>query len=106
MRAAYACADLALSRSGAGTVFEILALKKPSILVPLEGQTRGDQVENAKYFQEKKVCRVLRQADLVSLLGEIEEALVDEKLKHSLATFSYPLGNENILHEVRQAVKR
>ena len=106
MGAAYACADLVLSRSGAGTVFEILALKKPSILVPLEGQTRGDQVENAEYFQAKKVCRVLRQADLVSLLGEIEEALVDEKLKHSLATFSYPLGNENILHEIRQAVKR
>ena len=50
MGMAYACADLVISRAGAGTVFELLALKKPSILVPLEGQTRGDQVENAAYF--------------------------------------------------------
>ncbi len=104
MGAAYACADLVLSRAGAGTVFELLALKKPSILVPLEGQTRGDQMENAAYFEKKGVCRVLRQSDLDCLAVEIEEALSDEKLKRNLAVFSYPLGNENLLHEIRQTV--
>lgn len=106
MGAAYACADLVISRAGAGTVFELLALKKPSILVPLEGQTRGDQAENAEYFQKKGVCRVLRQTDLDCLATEIEEALADEKLKRNLAVFSYPLGNENLLHEIRKTVKR
>lgn len=106
MGAAYACADLVISRAGAGTVFELLALKKPSVLVPLEGQTRGDQKENAAYFAQKGVCRVLKESELSSLYETIEETMADEEMKRKLAVFSYPTGNENALYEIRQAAKR
>jgi UDP-N-acetylglucosamine--N-acetylmuramyl-(pentapeptide) pyrophosphoryl-undecaprenol N-acetylglucosamine transferase len=106
MGAAYACADLVISRAGAGTVFELLALKKPAILVPLEGQTRGDQRENAEYFAKKGVCRVLKESELTTLYEQIEETMADEGMKRRLAVLSYPTGNENALFEIRRAAKQ
>lgn len=102
MGAAYAAADLVISRAGSNAVFEILALKKPAILVPLEGQTRGDQAENAAYFQKKKLCRVLKQSELDFLPEAIEDALRDEELVSALAVSDFSGGNANILHEIRR----
>ena len=98
MGAAYAAADLVISRAGAGTVFEILALKKKAILIPLEGQTRGDQVENANYFARQGLCKVLKQSELDSLPQTIESVLQDEHLKKRLDEHSFPSGNQTILH--------
>lgn len=48
-----AASDLVVGRSGAGTVWEAASLGRPMILIPLCGPgTRGDQVENAAYFEE------------------------------------------------------
>ena len=48
-----ASADLVLCRSGAGTIWECKFLKKPMVLIPFRGSgTRGDQVENARLFEE------------------------------------------------------
>jgi UDP-N-acetylglucosamine--N-acetylmuramyl-(pentapeptide) pyrophosphoryl-undecaprenol N-acetylglucosamine transferase len=49
-----AAAELILCRSGAGTIWENKSLNKPMVLVPLpaSGTSRGDQVENARLFQE------------------------------------------------------
>lgn len=45
--------DIAISRAGANTIFELLALNIPSILIPLGiNQSRGDQIENARYFEK------------------------------------------------------
>lgn len=47
-------ADIAVSRAGAGALWECAVLKKPMVLIPLCGAgTRGDQVDNAKYFESK-----------------------------------------------------
>ncbi|MDR1389767.1 MAG: undecaprenyldiphospho-muramoylpentapeptide beta-N-acetylglucosaminyltransferase [Treponema sp.] len=55
-----AAAELVAGRSGAGTVWECAAAGKPMVLVPLAGQgTRGDQLENARYFNEKGAALVL-----------------------------------------------
>lgn len=49
----YAIADLVVSRAGSGSIFELLALHKPMILVPLPSSaSRGDQIENARVFEE------------------------------------------------------
>lgn len=102
MGSAYACADLVVCRAGAGAIFELLALRKPAVLVPLEGQTRGDQLQNAEYFREKGLCRVLRQADLDFLETEIERALRDERLKQNLCANTFAVGNANVLYEIRR----
>ncbi|MDR3123539.1 MAG: undecaprenyldiphospho-muramoylpentapeptide beta-N-acetylglucosaminyltransferase [Treponema sp.] len=47
-----AAAELVLGRSGAGAVWEAAAVGKPMALVPLRGSgTRGDQAENAAFFE-------------------------------------------------------
>lgn len=43
----YAAADLVVSRSGAGTVAELAALRKPAVLVPLPSSAGGHQKANA-----------------------------------------------------------
>ena len=101
MGAMYACADLVIARAGSGTVFEILALKKPSVLIPLEGQTRGDQLENAEYFAQKGLCVVLRQKQLAQLTETIEKTLQNAELKERLLSSQYTSGNATILRELR-----
>jgi UDP-N-acetylglucosamine--N-acetylmuramyl-(pentapeptide) pyrophosphoryl-undecaprenol N-acetylglucosamine transferase len=47
-------AELIICRGGAGTIWECAALKKPMVIIPLRasGTSRGDQVENARVFEE------------------------------------------------------
>lgn len=72
-----ALADLVVSRAGANSIFEFQALNKPMVLVPLSQGSRGDQVVNAKAFEEKGLALVLAEKDLTSesLLFTCEEAL-------------------------------
>ncbi|MBO4940015.1 MAG: UDP-N-acetylglucosamine--N-acetylmuramyl-(pentapeptide) pyrophosphoryl-undecaprenol N-acetylglucosamine transferase [Clostridia bacterium] len=100
MGALYAAADLVVSRAGSGTVFEILALKKPAVLIPLEGQTRGDQLENARYFAEKGLCTILRQNELFSLPNVLQTAMHDTALKERLLSSQFISGNPAILREI------
>jgi len=47
----YALADIVVSRAGANTLFELLAMSKPNLLIPLPSSTsRGDQILNAESF--------------------------------------------------------
>lgn len=49
----YSACDIALSRAGAGVIFELLALAKPMLLIPLSKKcSRGDQIENAELFEK------------------------------------------------------
>ena len=58
----YAAADIVLGRSGAGTVAELAALGKPSILVPLPGAT--EQRENARSLEAASAAIVVDQLEL------------------------------------------
>lgn len=52
--------DVILSRAGANSIWECAVMNKPMVLIPLCGNgTRGDQVDNAKFFQEKGCAEVL-----------------------------------------------
>jgi len=62
-----AAADLVISRAGANALYEILALKKPHILIPLSKRSsRGDQIANAFYFEDKGSGVVLTEEKLTS----------------------------------------
>lgn len=53
-------ADIVLSRAGANSIWECSVLGKPMVLIPLCGSgTRGDQVDNAHFFEEKGAAIVL-----------------------------------------------
>lgn len=71
-------ADVIVSRAGANAIFEFAAINKPMLLIPLPlAASRGDQILNAKYFEEKGYARVLDQEDLNKerLLEEIDYLL-------------------------------
>ncbi len=62
---AFSVCSVCVSRAGANTLFELLSLKIPSVLIPLpKGQSRGDQVENAGYFEKLGLVSVLEQNNL------------------------------------------
>ena len=62
---AYSIASVCVSRAGSNTVFELLALKIPTLLIPLpKGTSRGDQVFNAEYFEKLGLVSVLPQSRL------------------------------------------
>ena len=61
----FAMADLVISRAGANAICELLALKKPNILIPLPAdQSRGDQLLNAASFKAQGYSIVLDEDDL------------------------------------------
>lgn len=61
----YAISDIAVSRAGSNTAFELAHLKIPTLFIPLsKGSSRGDQIENANYFKSLKICDVLYQEEL------------------------------------------
>ncbi len=60
-----AASDLIISRAGAGTLWENGVMGKPAILIPLgSGSSRGDQVRNADYFENRGAALVLKGDNL------------------------------------------
>ncbi len=61
----FALADIAISRAGANSICELLALHKPNILIPLSAAaSRGDQVLNAKSFKKQGFSYVIEEENL------------------------------------------
>lgn len=82
-----AAADVILSRAGANSLWECAVMYKPMVLVPLCGSgTRGDQVDNAKFFEEKGAAKVLLGQDATGEnLKKALSELLDEKVRDSLS---------------------
>ena len=103
----FALADVVVSRAGANAVFELLALHKPMLLLPLSGaSTRGDQELNAEYFKKNGYARVLL-ADEVSAASVLKEvrALYDARERY-IDTMKHAEGvdgTEAILRLIREA---
>lgn len=79
MPAAFAAADLAVSRAGASSTAEIAAIGKPSILVPFPHATDNHQDDNARAFVEKGAARILDDA---ACTGPVLGALIRELLEN------------------------
>lgn len=63
----FAAADLVISRAGANAICELLALKKPNILIPLSASaSRGDQILNAESFERQGYSYVIREENLTN----------------------------------------
>lgn len=58
----FALADLVISRAGANSICELLALHKPNILIPLSANaSRGDQILNAQSFEKQGFSVVIEE---------------------------------------------
>lgn len=72
----FAAADIIISRAGANSICEFLALRKPHLLIPLSaGSSRGDQILNAQSFQKQGFSAVLEEENMNS--GSLFQAIQD-----------------------------
>lgn len=61
----FASADFVISRAGANAIYELIALRKPNLLIPLSKKaSRGDQLLNARFCEEKGLSEVLYEEAL------------------------------------------
>ncbi len=70
----FALSDIVISRAGANAICELLALRKPALLIPLpSGASRGDQLLNAESFAHQGFSMVLEEETLTA--GRLTEAV-------------------------------
>lgn len=80
MKDLFAMADLVISRAGANAICELLALRKPNILIPLPAaSSRGDQILNAKSFEAQGFSIVIDEENL-------DEQLLADKVQELFFT--------------------
>ncbi|MFS0576374.1 undecaprenyldiphospho-muramoylpentapeptide beta-N-acetylglucosaminyltransferase [Sporosarcina sp. 179-K 3D1 HS] len=79
-----AAADYAVSRAGSNAIFELLALQKPMLLIPLSAaKSRGDQILNASLFESLGIALVLNEEE-IGTRPLLDEFVMLEKEKERL----------------------
>lgn len=98
--------DLVVGRAGAGVVFECAYMHKPMLLIPLQnGHSRGDQVQNARYFYNLGCARILEEFKLnpSTLIKSIELALPQVKeMTTNLKKLDLSAGKEKMIKLIRE----
>lgn len=101
MQSAYSVCDLCLSRAGSNTAFELVLLGIPSLLIPLpKTSSRGDQIENAKYFNglglvNYELQEKVKQTNLLPLLRKTYS--MRQTFKNNLKNCNLTPGNKKII---------
>ncbi len=102
---AYAVAELVIARAGMGTLLELSALQKPSVLIPLRATT---QVENANALKRIGACEVLLHVNPQILTQAIRHVLDDEKQaedrKRAIARAFPPNGADLLVRMVNETL--
>lgn len=97
-------ADIVISRAGATTLFELLAMNKANLLIPLSRQaSRGDQILNANSFKNQGYSNVLAEEELsdVTLLDYINKTYNDRfKLQKAMELSDYGNGIDKIIEVI------
>ncbi|MDD2445436.1 MAG: UDP-N-acetylglucosamine--N-acetylmuramyl-(pentapeptide) pyrophosphoryl-undecaprenol N-acetylglucosamine transferase [Clostridia bacterium] len=97
----FALADVVACRAGSNSIFELLALKKPMILIPLaKKQSRGDQIENAEAFKKNGYAKVILEKDLTisNLKNKINFCLKNkDKIKKKMKSYKSLNTNKLII---------
>jgi UDP-N-acetylglucosamine--N-acetylmuramyl-(pentapeptide) pyrophosphoryl-undecaprenol N-acetylglucosamine transferase len=102
-----AMTDLVVSRAGANSIYEFLALKKPTLLIPIPlSSSRGDQILNAQSFARQGFSKVLEQekmtedtlydhiVDLYNNKNKYIEAMTEKAPVNSIDTLIELINNQ------------
>ena len=104
----FACADLVISRAGANSLYELLSLKKPHILIPLPTTgSRGDQIVNAEYYKKEGLSYVIADEELTpeKLINTIKTVMNEkEDIKKKLAAYPLPKSVDLICEMVEELI--
>lgn len=103
----FAMADLVISRAGANAICELLALKKPNILIPLPAaSSRGDQLLNAASFETQGFSIVINEDDLTThlLVNKVDELYKNrQQFSHTMAESSQTDAIPKIMELIEDA---
>ncbi|MEK7658297.1 MAG: undecaprenyldiphospho-muramoylpentapeptide beta-N-acetylglucosaminyltransferase [Patescibacteria group bacterium] len=106
LKHAYRAADFIISRSGSGFIFEIAALGKPSILIPLPSAAANHQAKNAYAYSETGATLVIEQDNLTPnfFLEKFRSLFLHpeklEEMKEKALKFSKPFAAKAIAREI------
>jgi len=102
LKHAYAVSELIISRAGAGSIFEIAACGKPSILIPLPTAASNHQRENAFAYAEFGGTVVLEQTNLTphlfleKIFYLLEHPELRQKMSQGALNFAKPNSAQKI----------
>ena len=101
----FAAASLVVSRSGANSLYEILALGKPHVLIPLSARvSRGDQIHNSAYFQKAGISTVIQDEALnaESLIAAIEAVMSNkDEIKNKINQLEMRSASKQIVDIIK-----
>jgi UDP-N-acetylglucosamine--N-acetylmuramyl-(pentapeptide) pyrophosphoryl-undecaprenol N-acetylglucosamine transferase len=91
---AYSVSDLVLSRAGASTVAECLALAKPAVFVPYPWHTDRQQLLNARHAARAGAARIVEEAELdpATFRSIVADLLLDSDRREAMSAASASLG--------------
>lgn len=102
-------ADLVISRAGANAICELLALRKPNILIPLSAAaSRGDQILNAGSFEKQGFSYVIKEEELTGeTLEKAVETVFNNKESYINTMTKSKLNNsiETIINLIESVIK-
>ena len=103
----YKMARIVLSRAGAGTVCELMALGKRSIFVPLAIAQKNEQYHNALAARERLGSRIVEEEDFSSQdLGDLLESFEAESGQSEGALAGSVMdGREFLLEKIEESLK-
>ncbi len=108
---ALGASDLVIARAGSGTIFELSAAKKPSILIPLPEAASDHQRENAFAFQKAGASIVFEEKNILPnmFFKEMMDLLKDKQKLNDLGNranlFSQQNPADNIAREIFKLLK-
>ena len=102
-------ADYIVSRAGANSIFEFLALKKPTLLIPLSKKaSRGDQILNAKSFEKEGYALVMEEEDInkKAFIDKINELIFNkDRLILNMTKANNKVGNDAVVETILSVIK-
>lgn len=106
MNAAYAAADVIISRAGAGTLSELAVVGKPAILVPSPNVAEDHQTHNARAFADDKAAVLLPESELKTLAETANQLLQNSDQANEMAlkmkARALPLATRHIVDEIEK----
>mgnify|MGYP000635546519 CR=1 FL=1 len=109
MSAAYAAADLVISRSGAMAVAEICITTKPAVFVPYPLAAEDHQTFNAMTLVYKNAAVIVKDKEVdkdliptvLDLLGSDEHM---QEMKNNIKAFAFSNADEVIAKEILKQI--
>lgn len=97
-----ALADVVVSRSGAGTLAELTALGKPSVLIPLVPTSGNEQEHNARHLQQAGAAHALLgdRPTPQDLQRALDGLICDAGLRAEMAAAAARLGRPDAAHDL------